>query len=68
MDKLHEVSATAGIPCLTEMTTRYEGSGPMMDVMEGMGDMKMVQKVTVSTAPIAADLFKLPAGYTLEKR
>jgi hypothetical protein len=28
----------------------------------------MVQRVTVSTAPIAADLFKLPAGYTLEKR
>jgi hypothetical protein len=68
MDKLHEVSAAAGIPYLTEMTTRYEGSGPMMDVMQGMGDMKMVQKVTVSTAPIAADLFTLPAGYTLEKR
>ena len=68
MDKLHEVSAAAGIPYLTEMTTRYEGSGPMMDIVKGMGDTKMVQKVTVSTAPIAADLFELPAGYTLEKR
>ena len=68
MDKLHEVSATAGIPYLIEMTTRYEGTGPMMDVMKGIGNMKTVQRVTVSTAPIAADLFKLPAGYTLEKR
>ena len=68
MDKLHEVSATAGIPYLIEMTTRYEGSGPMMDLMKDMGNMKMVQKLTVSTAPIAADLFTLPAGYTLERR
>ena len=68
MDKLHEVSAAAGIPYLTEMTTRYEGSGPMMDVVEGIGDMKMVQRVTVSTAPLAADLFELPARYKLEKR
>jgi hypothetical protein len=68
MDKLHEVSAAAGIPYLTEMTMRYEGSGPMMDVAEGMGDTKIIQKVTVSTAPIPADLFELPAGYTIEKR
>jgi hypothetical protein len=68
MDKLHEVSAAAGIPYLTEMTMRYEGSGPMMDVVEGMGDTKIIQKVTLSTAPIPADLFELPAGYTLQKR
>jgi hypothetical protein len=50
------------------MTMRYEGSGPMMDVVEGMGDTKIIQKVTLSTAPIPADLFELPAGYTLQKR
>jgi hypothetical protein len=34
-----------------------------------MGDMKMVQKVTsVSTETIMDDLFKLPAGYTIEKK
>ena len=68
MDKLHEIAATAGIPYLIEMTTRYEGTGAMMDLMKGIGNMKMIQKVTVSTAPIAADLFELPAGYTLEQR
>ena len=68
MNKLHEVSVAVGIPYLTEITTRYEGSGPMMDVVKGLGDVKMTQKVTVSTAPIAASLFELPAGYTLEKR
>jgi hypothetical protein len=70
MDKLLEASATAaGIPYLTEMTMRFEGSGPMVDAMKQMGDMKMVQKVTsVSTDTIADDLFKLPAGYTVEKK
>ena len=70
MDRLFEAWATAGIPYLTEMTTRFEGrSGPMVDAMKEMGDMKMVQRVTgVSTQLIAEDLFKLPAGYTIEKR
>lgn len=68
MEKLFEVSSTVGIPYLTEMTTRYEGSGPMIDIMKEMGTMKTVQRVRVSTDPIAADLFKLPAGYTLDKR
>jgi hypothetical protein len=70
MDKLLEASATAaGIPYLTEMTMRIEGTGPMVDAMKQMGDMKIVQKVTaVSTDPIAEDLFKLPAGYTIGKK
>lgn len=68
MDKLFEVSATAGIPYLIEMSTRYEGSGPGMSIVGGMGTTKMVQRIRVSTDPIAADLFNLPAGYTLEKR
>lgn len=68
MDKLFEVAATAGIPYLIEMSRRYEGSGLMMPAMKDLGTMKMVQKVTVSTEPIAADLFNLPAGYTVEKR
>jgi hypothetical protein len=70
MDKLLEASATAaGIPYLTEMTMRVEGSGPMVEAMKQMGDMKMTQKISaVSTDPIADDLFKLPAGYTVEKK
>lgn len=70
MDKLLEAAASApGIPYLTEMTMRFEGSGPMVDAMKQMGDMKMIQKVTsVSTDPISDDLFKVPEGYTIEKK
>lgn len=70
MDKLLEVSASAqGLPYLTETTMRFEGSGPMVEAMKQMGDMKMVQKITaVSTEPLADDLFTLPAGYTIDKK
>ena len=64
-------SAADGAPWQTphiDVSLKVTGKSRMIDVMKGIGDMKMVQKVTVSTAPIAADLFTLPAGYTLEKR
>ena len=48
---------------------RFEGSGPMVDAMKQMGDMKMIQKLSsVSTDTIAEDLFKVPEGYTIEKK
>jgi hypothetical protein len=68
MEKLFEASATVGIPYLTDMTTRFEGSGPMIDMMKEMGTMRTVLRARVSTAPIAADLFNLPAGYAVDKR
>lgn len=70
MDKLLEASAAApGIPYLTEMTMRFEGTGPMIEAMNQMGDMKMIQKITsVSTAAISDDIFKVPEGYTIEKK
>lgn len=70
MDKLLAASAAApGIPYLTEMTMRFEGTGPMVEAMNQMGDMKMTQKISsVSTDPISDDLFKVPEGYTIEKK
>ena len=70
LDKLLGATASApGIPYLSEMTMRFEGSGPMVEAMKKMGDMKIIQKVSsVSTDPIADDMFQVPEGYTLEKK
>jgi len=70
LDKLFEAAAAAqGILYLTEMTMRFEGAGPVVEAMKQMGGMKMVQKLTsISAEPIADDLFKVPDGYTIEKK
>jgi hypothetical protein len=70
MDKLMAAAASApGLPYLTEITMTMEGSGPMVEAMKNMGPMKMVQKVTsVSTDTLSDDLFKVPDGYTVEKK
>ena len=68
LDKLFAATAAApGIPYLTEMTMRFEGTGPMVEAMNKMGVMKIVQRVTsVSTEPIADTLFAVPEGYTVK--
>lgn len=70
LDKLLGATAAApGIPYRSEMTMRFEGSGPMVEAMKKMGDMKIIQKVSsVSTAAIPEDVFKVPEGYTIEKK
>ena len=70
MEQLMTAAASApGLPYLTEMTMEMQGEGPMVEAMKQMGAMKMIQKVsTVSTDAIADDLFKMPAGYTVEKK
>lgn len=70
MDELMKAAASApGIPYLTEMTIEMQGEGPMVEAMKAMGPMKMIQKVSsVSIEPISDDLFKLPEGYTIEKK
>lgn len=70
MDKLMAAASSApGLPYLTEITMRMEGTGPMVEAMNQMGPMKMIQKMSsVSTDPISDDLFKIPEGYTIEKK
>jgi hypothetical protein len=70
MDKMMAAVASApGVPYLTEITMTVEGSGPMVEAMSKMGPIKMVQKTSsVSTAAIADDLFRIPEGYTIEKK
>lgn len=68
-DKLLAAAAMApGLPYLTEMTMRFEGSGKMAEMMNKMGPMKMTQRITsVSTDTIPDDMFKVPDGYRLTK-
>jgi hypothetical protein len=71
LDKLMAAaSAAPGLPYLTEITMTVEGTGPMVDAMKQMGGpMKMIQKLSsVSTDAISDDLFKVPEGYTIEKK
>jgi hypothetical protein len=71
LDKLMAAaSAAPGLPYLTEMTMTVEGTGPMVDAMKQMGGpMKMIQKLSsVSLDTIPDDLFKIPEGYTIEKK
>ena len=57
-----------GIPYLTELTTRLEGTGPLVALMQQMGQMKITGRVSeVSTDPVPADLFKVPEDYTILK-
>ncbi len=70
MDKmLAAVASAPGVPYLTEITMTVEGTGQMAQAMSQMGPMKMVQKTSsVSTAAIGDDLFRVPEGYTVEKK
>ena len=69
LDKLMEAAASIqGLPYLTEITMVFEGTGPVVDVMNQMGPMKMVQKIaSVSTDAVPDDVFTVPAGYTPQK-
>jgi hypothetical protein len=58
------VGRTEGIPCLTEIELDYEGTGPMIEMLKKMGTMKVTSRLTeISLAPIAADMFVVPADY-----
>jgi hypothetical protein len=58
----------SGIPYLTELTTRLEGTGQLVALLQQMGQMKITGKVsTVSTEPVPAELFDVPEGYTILK-
>ena len=70
MDKLMAAaSAVQGVPCLTELTMAFEGTGPMVDAMKQMGPMKMVQKTTtISVDPVPESVFVVPEDYKVEKK
>jgi hypothetical protein len=51
------------------MTLTFEGSHPMVEMLKQMGGFTMEQRVQrVSTEPLSDDLFRIPEGYTIEKK
>jgi len=57
-----------GIPYLTQMEMRYEGTGPMIDMLNQMGTVKITTKVTeVSTAILDDEAFTVPPDYTFRR-
>lgn len=70
MDKLMKaITEAPGLPYLTEISMAIEGTGPMADMMkQQMTGMKLIQKMSsISTDPLADDVFTVPAGYTVKK-
>jgi hypothetical protein len=59
-------SEAGGIPYEQQMQVKWEATGPMADMMRGMGQPPpTVTTVTsVSTDPIPDEKFQIPAGYT----
>jgi hypothetical protein len=58
----------SGIPCLTELTSKLEGTGELVALMKQMGQMKVTARLAaISTEPVPADLFNVPDGYTILK-
>jgi hypothetical protein len=70
MDRvMNKFTGTEGLPYLTEVNMTIQGGGPAADMMKQMGGMKVTTKVTsVTTDPIAPDLFVVPPDYKLVKQ
>ncbi len=70
MDKLWAALQTVpGLPCLSEMTMAFEGSGPLVDTMKQKGPVTVIQKTSaVSTDPIPDAVFTVPSDYKIEKK
>jgi hypothetical protein len=57
-----------GIAYLSEVEISLEGTAPIIEMLKQLATMKVTNKVTdVSVAPIADDLFAVPADYTVTK-
>jgi hypothetical protein len=70
MDKLWAAfQSLPGLPCLSEMSMTFEGSGPLVEIAKTQGPVKVIQRTaTVSTDPVADDIFNVPADYRIEKK
>ena len=69
MEKLAKAMASVqGLPYLTEMTIKIEGTGQIAEMMKQMGPMKVTTRVnSIKTDALSDDLFKVPEGYSVIK-
>jgi hypothetical protein len=67
MATLYRAMAEQGVPLEQQLSIGFEGEGPVAGMMNKMGRTTMSTTVTkIDTAPIAADLFEIPAGYKVK--
>ena len=65
MVEMQKAMAEAGIPMSQEFSMSLEGTGQAAAMLAQMGNMVMTMTVTsLSTDPVADDVFAEPAGYT----
>ena len=65
MVEMQKAMAEAGIPLSQEFSMSLEGTGQAAAMLAQMGNMVMTMTVTsLSTDPVADDVFAEPAGYT----
>ena len=61
-------SEAPGIPYVVELTMGIEGTSAVAEMMRKMGEIKIISRVkSVSTEPLAAALFEVPADYKVLK-
>ncbi len=68
MTDMYRKMSELGVPFATEMKISMEGEGPMAEMMKKMATTISTEVISVSTAPIAATMFEVPAGYKVSKR
>ena len=68
MTDMYKKMAELGVPFASEMKVGFEGTGPMADMMKKMGNTITTEVTSISTSPVAASLFDVPAGYKVTKR
>ena len=68
-EMLKAFSQLEGMAVLSEIEMAFEGNNPMVEMMKAMGPMKITSKLSdISTAPLADDVFQVPADYTVSKK
>jgi hypothetical protein len=68
MTDMYRKMSELGVPFATEMKMSIEAEGPMAEMMKKMATTISTEVTSVSTAPIAATMFEVPAGYKVSKR
>jgi hypothetical protein len=68
MTDMYRKMSELGVPFATEMKMSMEAEGPMAEMMKKMATTISTEVTSISTAPIAAAMFEVPAGYKINKR
>jgi hypothetical protein len=68
MTDMYRKMSELGVPFATEMKMGIEGEGPMAEAMKKIGSTITTEVTSISTAPIPATVFDMPAGYKVKKR